>query len=443
MFGRFFIFSFLIFAGGLLSAAAAPTNDNFANALEISAGSLEFVNGTTAQATKEPNEPNHAGKSGLHSVWYKWTNPAFFTYNGGMTFTVRDLQTNFDSVLAVYTGTSLNNLTLVAANDDYGSTPTALTSTVFFEAKPGTTYYIVVDGFNNNSGNFRLHGDINRTHSRSSRFGSPDSPAISVFRQSNGTWYETGASGFKSAQFGQFGDVPVPADYDGDNKTDFAVFRPSNNAWYVLQSSTGTFRAVIFGLSGDKPVTGDYTGNGYDDFAVFRPSNGTWYVQDGKTNAFSAAQFGQAGDKPAARDYDADGKLDLTVFRPSDGNWYFLNSRDNSFIVTHFGISEDVPVPGGYNSTGRADIAVWRPSTGFWYLLNSSHNSFQAYQWGKAGDIPQPLDYGSGGLTDLGIYRPSNGTWYILETDSGNKVTSIAWGAAGDLPTAAAYPIQQ
>jgi hypothetical protein len=34
-------------------------------------------------------------------------------------------------------------------------------------------------------------------------------------------------------------DVPVPADFDGDNKTDVAVFRPSTGAWWVMKSSTG------------------------------------------------------------------------------------------------------------------------------------------------------------------------------------------------------------
>jgi hypothetical protein len=54
--------------------------------------------------------------------------------------------------------------------------------------------------------------------------------------------------------FGLNGDVPAPADYDGDGRADIAVFRTSDGVWYLLNSSTGGFTAVPFGVNGDRPT---------------------------------------------------------------------------------------------------------------------------------------------------------------------------------------------
>ena len=95
-------------------------------------------------------------------------------------------------------------------------------------------------------------------------------------------------------------DTPIPADFDGDARADFAVYRGSTSTFYVLQSALMTLRTQAFGIVGDVPVVGDYDGDAKSDVAIFRA--GLWYVLGSSTGALTSGQFGQAGDTavPAA-----------------------------------------------------------------------------------------------------------------------------------------------
>ena len=46
---------------------------------------------------------------------------------------------------------------------------------------------------------------------------------------------------------GSLKDVPVPGDYDGDRKTDIAVWRPGDGNWYIRNSATGNSEGPAMG----------------------------------------------------------------------------------------------------------------------------------------------------------------------------------------------------
>jgi hypothetical protein len=119
-------------------------SDFFATCASLSGASGSYSDETT-YATKEAGEPNHAGNPGGHSLWYCWTAPT------NLPITFDTLGSTFDTLLAVYTGNNVSNLTLIGSNDDIAGW-TNRQSRVTFTPVAGATYHIVVDGFGGATG---------------------------------------------------------------------------------------------------------------------------------------------------------------------------------------------------------------------------------------------------------------------------------------------------
>ncbi len=264
---------------------------------------------------------------------------------------------------------------------------------------------------------------------------------VSVYRNSEGTWYlNRSREGFTAIHWGAPGgtDILVPGDYDNDGKTDFAIFRPDANPanpdYWVLNSNGFTFSGVSWGVPGDIPVVGDYDGDGITDFAIFRPSNGTWYIIYSSGVGPQQQQFGLNGDIPLAMDPDGDGKTNLAVFRPGNNTWYIAKPTGipaQNFDSIQFGQSGDKLVPADYDGDGKTDIAIFRPSNGTWYIISTKAALVNIIKFGQAGDIPVPGDYDGDGTDDIAVYR--GGLWYILKSKTGS-VDYIQFGVSTDKP---------
>jgi CSLREA domain-containing protein len=142
-------------------ALSPPVNDDFADAIVLAEHSGTLVGETTKGATPQIGEPAHGAVPGtpIRSVWYEWRP----TWDGDAAVDVNTPITpdDWDSVVAIYTGSSLDTLTEVAA------TSTVATNLhLEFSVTAGTTYRLVVDGHDgDNWGSFDLswandpHGD--------------------------------------------------------------------------------------------------------------------------------------------------------------------------------------------------------------------------------------------------------------------------------------------
>ena len=116
-------------------AAAPPANDAFAAAQPIAEPGIA---GTVRDATREATEPQHAELETPQTVWYRFVSP-----------TTRPValrtcgQADFDTVIAVYTGTAVGGLGEVTSNDD----ACGLQSQVSFFAAANQVYRIAVSSF--------------------------------------------------------------------------------------------------------------------------------------------------------------------------------------------------------------------------------------------------------------------------------------------------------
>lgn len=247
-------------------------------------------------------------------------------------------------------------------------------------------------------------------------------------------------------------DVLVPDDFDGDDRTDFAVWRPGSSAYfYIRQSSDGAFVAVQWGTAGDDPrVTGDYDGDGRPDLAVYRrgvlpgaPSY--WYIRRSADGSMLVVPWGfndgAGGDIPVPGDYDGDGTTDVAVRRNENGvGVFYLRQSTAGFGARVWGFATDAAAPCDYNGDGRTDLMVIRDVSAEkrWYILHVGTGTADTRSFGKASALPTPADYDGDGRPDVAVWRPTDSTFHVFRSASATDYT-VQWGISGDSPVAWAF----
>ena len=202
--------------------------------------------------------------------------------------------------------------------------------------------------------------------------------------------------------------VPGSGDYDGDGRTDVAVFRDRTGLWAVR----GLTR-VYFGARYDIPVPGDYDGDGTAEPAIFRGDSGLWAAR-GVTRFY----HGAAGDLPIPADFDGDGTCGAGIFRGAEGLWALRGLTRFSF-----GVYGDTPFPPGYKgSPAPAEAVIFRAAAGLWAVRGVTQVSY-----GAGGDWPVPGDY-AGEDSAPAVFRESSGLWAV------SNGTRSYFGDRGDAP---------
>ena len=266
---------------------------------------------------------------------------------------------------------------------------------------------------------------------------------LGVFWRATGTWYVLTDAGALSVPNWIAGQVPVPADYDGDGLADYASFHPPTATWTIFQSGLAGTRQQAFGSTHSLPVPGDYDGDGRADFATFEPSTAKWRILFSASGHSRTQNWGWSSTVPVPADYDGDGETDLGVYDRAGGNWYVMSLRNGLLALgSNWGWSAAVPVPADYDGDLRADFAVYHPATGNWYVRRLSGGVLAAgSNWGWSEAVPAPMDYDGDGRAELAVHWRPGGSWYIRRVTGQTLAAGANWGWSDTEPVIPQYQI--
>ena len=197
------------------------------------------------------------------------------------------------------------------------------------------------------------------------------------------------------------GDLPVPADYDGDGTTDLATWTPSTGTWAIRYSLARRLVRTVLGSAGDVPVPADTNGDGRAEPMTWTPATGAWHrigVPDVTYGTFT-------GDVPVPADYSGDGRADLAVWRPRTATWHMRGLPPFIRRAT----SGTCRCRRTTTATGDVDPATWSPNTHRFYVRGAAPRDF------AAGDVPVPGQYDGDAPLELAVWRAegARGRWIV------------------------------
>ncbi|NET40724.1 S8 family serine peptidase [Okeania sp. SIO2B3] len=471
----------------LLLEADTLANDDFADRISLS-GSQINETATNENATVESAEPLHAGNDGGASLWWSWTAPS----DG--TLTVNTGGSDFDTILAAYTGSSLFNLTEVDSNDD--SVNYGLQSEIIFDVVGGETYNIAVDGFNGSVGNINLElilstfedqidlssdvfaitsqevgpGDSIDIDFSVENTGSDDATGfwVDFFLSEDGdidpqedyllgfTWVEELPGNSNTGVLSESFFLPTINEFSWDENADYQIGMLVDSFDFVAEtdelnntitetisistttSSEPSYISTPVTINGEyEPIAGDFNGDNNTDILWYRPGPSQdfiWFFNS--DNSYDSSPFTVNGTyTPIVGDFNGDSTSDILWYRPGSGQdfiWFF--DKDGNRTSSPFTVNGVyTPVAGDFDASGTTDILWYQPGTAQDFLWSfNSDGTFESSPFTVNGVYtPVAGDFDASGTTDILWYRPGTAQDFLWSFNSDGTFESSPFTVNG------------
>jgi hypothetical protein len=255
-------------------------------------------------------------------------------------------------------------------------------------------------------------------------------------------WYFAGSqSNLAHYSLGDPGDVAIAGDYDGDGKTDYAIFRPSTVQFWWVTSSDGVLHSATIGDWGDSPVVADFDGDGKTDIVVYRPKEARYWYYQSSNGLLVSVPVGPVGGLAVIGDFDGDGKDEPAAFDSATATFIYSQSSNGAARTVHLGQAGDTPLTGDFDGDGKADPAVYHSATSTFTYRRSSDDIDVNIQLGQHSDVPITGDFDGDGKTDVAVFRQgiAASNQFLYRSSSTAQVVTSGFGNPHDVPLGGRY----